>query len=142
MDNKYKIILASNSPRRKELLAGLDIAFEVVVKEGIDETYPENLSSDEVPLFLSRLKAAAYRDTMTANELVLTADTVVVVDDMILGKPSNEAEAYSHVAFAERANTSCRHGSKFDNFRETTQLQRDNRSDIQGVERCRNQLLC
>ena len=54
MDNKYKIILASNSPRRKELLAGLDIAFEVVVKEGIDETYPENLSSDEVPLFLSR----------------------------------------------------------------------------------------
>ena len=94
MDNKYKIILASNSPRRKELLAGLDIAFEVVVKEGIDETYPENLSSDEVPLFLSRLKAAAYRDTMTANELVLTADTVVVVDDMILGKPSNEAEAY------------------------------------------------
>ena len=91
MDNKYKIILASNSPRRKELLAGLDIAFEVVVKEGIDETYPENLP---------------------------------------------------HVAFAERANTSCRHGSKFDNFRETTQLQRDNRSDIQGVERCRNQLLC
>jgi len=94
MDNKYKIILASNSPRRKELLAGLDIAFEVVVKEGIDETYPENLLSDEVPLYLSRLKAAAYRDTMTANELVLTADTVVVVDDMILGKPSNEAEAY------------------------------------------------
>ena len=94
MDNKYKIILASNSPRRKELLAGLDIAFEAVVKEGIDETYPENLPSDEVPLYLSQLKAAAYRDTMTANELVLTADTVVVVDDMILGKPSNEAEAY------------------------------------------------
>ena len=94
MDNKYKIILASNSPRRKELLAGLDIAFEAVVKEGIDETYPENLPSDEVPLYLSQLKAAAYRDTMNANELVLTADTVVVVDDMILGKPSNEAEAY------------------------------------------------
>lgn len=94
MKSSYKIILASNSPRRKELLAGLDIPFEVVVKQGIDETYPDNLPSEEVPVYLSQLKAAAYHDTMTSDELVLTADTVVIVDDMILEKPNNSVEAY------------------------------------------------
>ena len=90
---KYNIVLASNSPRRKELLAGLDIPFTVRLKQGINETYPDNLPSDEVPLFLSRLKAAAYLDSMTENELILTADTVVVIGQQILGKPKDEDDA-------------------------------------------------
>ena len=77
MKHQYKIILASNSPRRKELLAGLDIDFRVEVKPGIDESYPETLPPDEVPLYLSQLKAAAYRDDIAADEMILTADTVV-----------------------------------------------------------------
>lgn len=93
MNHQYKIILASNSPRRKELLAGLDIDFRVEVKPGIDESYPETLPSDEVPLYLSQLKAAAYRDDIAADEMILTADTVVIVDGIILGKPKDAAEA-------------------------------------------------
>ena len=67
-----KIVLASNSPRRKELLAGLGLAFEVRVQGGIDESYPEGLSAEEIPQFISRQKAAAY--TLAPDELLITAD--------------------------------------------------------------------
>lgn len=88
---KLKIILASASPRRKELLAGLDLDFEVKVIKGISESYPEDLRAEEVPQYISREKAAAYQ--VAENELLLTADTVVVVNNTILGKPHDAADA-------------------------------------------------
>ena len=94
ISEKYHIILASNSPRRKELLAGLGLPFEVRVLDGIDESYPHDLPVSEVALYIAGLKADAYRSTMVSNELIITADTVVIVDDVILGKPQDEADAY------------------------------------------------
>lgn len=88
---KYKIILSSNSPRRKELLAGLDLDYEVRVMDGIDESYPCNLLASEIPVYISKKKAAAY--TIAEGELVLTADTVVVLGDEVLGKPKDETDA-------------------------------------------------
>lgn len=88
---KLKIILASASPRRKELLAGLDLDFEVKVLKGVSESYPESLRAEEVPQYISREKAAAYQ--VADDELLLTADTVVVVNNTILGKPHDAADA-------------------------------------------------
>ena len=93
MNDKYKIVLASNSPRRKELLAGLGLPFEVRVLEGIDESYPASLPADDVALYIAGKKADAYRATLAADELVITADTVVIVDGEILGKPADETDA-------------------------------------------------
>lgn len=88
---KLKIILASASPRRKELLEGLDLDFEVKVIKGVSESYPESLRAEEVPQYISREKAAAYQ--VADDELLLTADTVVVVDNTILGKPHDADDA-------------------------------------------------
>ncbi|MBQ8454667.1 MAG: Maf-like protein [Bacteroidaceae bacterium] len=87
----YKIVLASNSPRRKELLAGLGFEFEVRTLQGLDESYPEGLSMEEIPQYISRKKAAAY--TLNPDELLITADTIVYLDGEVLGKPADEAEA-------------------------------------------------
>ncbi|MDR2679933.1 MAG: Maf-like protein [Tannerella sp.] len=89
----YKIILASNSPRRRELLKGLDIDFEVRVIPDIDETHPSDIPSDEIPVWLSRKKADAYLSTISRDELVITADTVVVLDNDVLEKPADREEA-------------------------------------------------
>lgn len=86
-----KIILASGSPRRQQLLGMLGLDYEVRVKKGIDERYPKELKPEEVPQYLSRLKASAY--TVRPGEVLLTADTVVVIDGTILGKPADEADA-------------------------------------------------
>ena len=86
-----KLILASNSPRRKQLLAGLDLPFEVRVKDGIDESYPEDLPAEEVPVWISRRKAEAY--DIADGEVLITADTVVAVGGRILGKPASPEEA-------------------------------------------------
>ena len=94
----YHLILASNSPRRQELLKGLDWPFEVRVKAGIDETYPDDLSAEEVPLYLSKLKAEAYCAELQPEELLITADTIVVVGNKILGKPRNAADAKTMLA--------------------------------------------
>lgn len=95
LDNlkKYHIILASNSPRRKELLQGLDIDFEVRVTGGISEGYPDTLPAGEVAEFIAGEKADAYQATIEHNELIITADTVVIVDNKILGKPKDSEEA-------------------------------------------------
>jgi len=93
MNMNTKIILASNSPRRRELLAGLGLPFEVRVLQGIDESYPADLPVADVALYIAGLKADAYRPTLAPDELVITADTVVIVDDEILGKPTGEADA-------------------------------------------------
>ena len=92
-DLKWKIILASNSPRRKQLLAGLDIPFEVRVLQNIDESYPHNLPVSEIAEFISRKKASAYLQTMSSDELVITADTVVILGQQVMGKPHDETEA-------------------------------------------------
>ena len=88
-----KLILASNSPRRRELLGGLGYPYEVRVLDGVDESYPESLRGGEVAAYISRVKAEAYRTTMAEDEIVITADTIVCLDDKVLGKPSDEAEA-------------------------------------------------
>lgn len=90
---KYKIILASNSPRRKELLAGLDVQFEVRIIPGIDESYPDTLPTMEIAEYIAQKKAKAYRETMADDELIITADTIVVLDDKVLGKPKDAEEA-------------------------------------------------
>ena len=89
----YKIILASNSPRRKELLAGLDVDFEVRVLKGIDESYPNDLPTKQIAQYISQKKAAAYRNTIASDELVITADTIVILGDEVMGKPKDEADA-------------------------------------------------
>lgn len=95
LDNlkKYKIILASNSPRRRELLSGLGVDYEVKIVPGIDETYPESLNGEEIPVYIAQEKANAYRASLQPDELVITADTIVYVDGMVLGKPEDEADA-------------------------------------------------
>ena len=90
---KYKLILASNSPRRKELLAGLGLPFEVRVLQDIDEHYPDSLTVNEVARYIAKEKADAYRRIIAPDELIITADTVVIVGDEILGKPVDEADA-------------------------------------------------
>ena len=93
MIKEHHIILASNSPRRKELLAGLGLPFEVRVLQDIDESYPDDLPVSEVALYIAGKKADAYRATLADNELVITADTVVIVGEEILGKPVDEVDA-------------------------------------------------
>lgn len=89
----YQVVLASNSPRRKELLGGLGISFEVRTLQDIDESYPDTLRGEEIPMYISAKKAEAYRLTMAENELIITADTVVCDNGIVLGKPKDKAEA-------------------------------------------------
>lgn len=93
MNIGYKLVLASNSPRRKELLGGLGLDFETRVMSGIDESYPEGLPVGQIPQYISRRKAEAYMNTLGRDELLITADTVVAVDSGILGKPADRADA-------------------------------------------------
>lgn len=86
-----KIILASNSPRRKELLGGLGVDFEVRTLKDIDESYPDTLPAQQVSEYITGKKADAYK--VADGEIIITADTVVVVDDNILGKPADQEEA-------------------------------------------------
>ena len=89
----WRIVLASNSPRRRELLAGLGIDFEVRVLPNIDESYPSSLSALETAEYIARKKAVAYQVQMADDELIITADTVVIVGDEVLGKPADADEA-------------------------------------------------
>jgi septum formation protein len=92
---EYRIILASNSPRRKELMSGLDIPFEIKTLPDIEEFYPDILQKEEIPLYLAKLKADAYQTLMQDNTLLITADTIVWLDGKVYGKPENEAGAKS-----------------------------------------------
>jgi len=89
----YHIILASNSPRRKDLLGGLGLDYEVRTLPGIDESYPDTLQGEDIPVYISSKKASAYLDSLKNNELLITADTIVWLDGRVLGKPSDEEEA-------------------------------------------------
>jgi septum formation protein len=89
----YKVVLASASPRRRELLKGLDIDFTVRLLPGLDESYPAGLSGEEIPLYIARRKADAYKDSVRPKELIITADTIVWLDGEVLGKPKDEEDA-------------------------------------------------
>lgn len=91
--DEYKIILASNSPRRKELLGGLGIDFEVRTLQGIDESYPDSLKGEDIPMYISSKKADAYKASMADDELIITADTIVYDQGRVLGKPKDAESA-------------------------------------------------
>ena len=95
LDNmkKYKVILASNSPRRKELLAGLGVDYEVRTLPDVDESYPETLQGADIPLYIAKEKADAYVAMMQPGELMITADTIVWLDGKVLGKPRDREDA-------------------------------------------------
>lgn len=88
-----RVILASGSPRRRELLSGLGVTFDIVTKEGVGESYPDSLSAKDVAEYIANEKADAYADDMEADDIIITADTVVVAGNRILGKPSDEDDA-------------------------------------------------
>lgn len=87
------ILLASNSPRRRELLGLIVPSFQIAQSRDINEVYPSDLPPEKVPEYLSKLKADAYNDLLKSDELIITADTVVILDDKILGKPKDDREA-------------------------------------------------
>lgn len=89
----YEILLGSGSPRRKELLAGMDIPFRQISIKDIDERYPGDMNPEEVPVYLSRLKSDAYSKELSSRQILITADTVVIHNGDILGKPVDEADA-------------------------------------------------
>ena len=91
--SKYRVILGSNSPRRRELLADLGVQFEVMVLKGIDESYPHDLPTEMISQYISDRKADAYSEIIKDNELVITSDTIVVLDGKVYGKPSDETDA-------------------------------------------------
>ncbi|MUP36370.1 Maf-like protein [Labilibaculum euxinus] len=88
----YQLILASQSPRRHQMLKELGLIFEIRTKE-VEEIYPEGLIPDQIPVYLAELKAKAFGADFKSNELVITADTIVCVDDWILGKPNDRDDA-------------------------------------------------
>lgn len=95
LDNlkKYNVVLASNSPRRKELLQRLGVPFKVRTLLGVDESYPEGLELSRVAEYISKKKASGYRTSMLPNDLTITADTIVAIDGDVLGKPHSVKEA-------------------------------------------------
>ena len=91
--NKYHIILASKSPRRQELLHGMGVDFTIMTKE-TDESFPPEMSLDEVPKYLSLQKSLAFADEeLPADYLLITSDTVVICEGEILGKPKDREDA-------------------------------------------------
>lgn len=94
MFDNYNIILGSGSPRRKELLQGLGLEFQVLVRKGISEEYPADMPAQDVAQYIAEEKAEAYTDLLdNPQTLVITADTVVICDGQILGKPADAADA-------------------------------------------------
>lgn len=91
--SKYNVILASNSPRRKELLAGLDITYQVKTLPDIDESFPPELEGEDIAMYIAHEKADAYTEYMDENTLLITADTIVLLDGRVYGKPLNEQHA-------------------------------------------------
>lgn len=132
---KYDIVLASNSPRRKELLQRLGIPFKVRTLLGVDESYPASLHGEGVALHISRKKAEAYRSSMGKNELLIAADTIVCYDNRIIGKPSSIEDAkemlkmlsgHRHLVVTGVAIVTA---EKTDNFTVTTEVKFANLSD-------------
>lgn len=89
----YNYILASKSPRRQELLTSLGIQFTVKTKE-VEELYPGDLSKEQIPVYLAELKAKAFQNQLSSNDLLITADTIVCLENEVLGKPADYNEAF------------------------------------------------
>ena len=96
---KHKILLGSNSPRRREIMDLLRIPYKVVTIEGIDESYPKDLDPDKVSEYISNKKADAFLKRINDNDLIITADTVVICDGKILGKPMDSSDAIEMLKF-------------------------------------------
>jgi septum formation protein len=90
--NEFKIILASRSPRRQQLLHELGLKFDVVIKE-YEEIYPEGLDGDEIARYIAYGKAASFRNELSENEIVIAADTIVWCNRKVLGKPVDQEDA-------------------------------------------------
>lgn len=91
--SNYKIVLASNSPRRKELLAQLGLDFSVRTLADVDESFPAGLTNEQTACYIAKKKAEAHAAHMTDDELIITADTIVCSEGKVLGKPVDEADA-------------------------------------------------
>ena len=89
-----RIVLASQSPRRKQLLEWAEIPFDIIVKETA-ETYPEGLAIEKVPVYIAREKALAVKPNIAESRIILAADTVVVLKDRIIGKPKDRNDAFA-----------------------------------------------
>ena len=89
----YRLLLASQSPRRRDLMTGCGLPYELAPRFDCAEVYPAGLAAEEVPLYLSRLKSEAYPAPLSGRDILLTADTVVVLDGEVLGKPRDREDA-------------------------------------------------
>lgn len=123
------LILASGSPRRRELIGMLGVDFRVDTSKPVEEIVPEGTPADEVPMVLSRIKAEPYLADLKANEVLITADTVVILDDEVIGKPKNLKEAKEILSRlsgrTHRVVTGvsiCRAGQQPETFSETTEV--------------------
>lgn len=94
----YRLILASQSPRRKTLLEGLDLKFEIIVRNDINEIYPEGMDKLEIPEYLAQIKSNSYIDLIDDKTILITADTIVWLKNKVLGKPENIEDAISMVS--------------------------------------------
>lgn len=92
-----KIILASKSPRRQQLLQGLELDFEIRTKD-VDESFPDELKAQEIPLYLSKIKADAFLPELQENEVLITADTVVWINEHVMNKPESREEAIAMIS--------------------------------------------
>jgi septum formation protein len=125
--NQYKIILASQSPRRQQLLHELGLKFEIAVKD-YDETYPDGLNGVEIARFVANAKAESFAGGISENEIIIAADTIVWCNGRVLGKPANETEAADFLK-AISGNThevitgvSIRSGARHVTFSESTRV--------------------
>ena len=94
----YRLILASQSPRRRQLLSDAGIEFTLADRFECDETFPQDMPAEDVAEYLSRLKSDAYPEPLADGDILLTADTVVIADNRVLGKPSDRAEAIEMIS--------------------------------------------
>lgn len=103
LDNlkKYRVILASKSPRRQELIDTLRIPYTVVTIGGIDESYPDDMPPKEVPAYLAAKKGDEYARRLECDDLIITADTLVICDGRIMGKPKSIDEAVEMLMFLQ-----------------------------------------
>lgn len=92
---EFRVILASASPRRRELLKATGIEYQMAQKFECEENYPKSIPAEEVASYLSALKSHAYPNALAYNDILITADTVVVLNGKVLGKPADEAEAHA-----------------------------------------------
>ncbi len=102
--NNKKIILASASPRRKELLAGLNVGFEVDTRNNFDETYDSSTPSESIPAVLSEGKSFGFHRPLVDDEVLITSDTLVICDGHVMGKPHSREEAIDMLRFLSGKN--------------------------------------